>query len=456
MRGNWTKKTSRTAANENRGAAKAKRGTVTSASAIGTKVKPQITTAHRMCATSHGARRAFVFEDARSIGPTEGCIPGPLRARRSYPAVRVAGAQLRRSLNCRVSPAGNSVRPRHPGSTKPRVAPFALAPLVVASGAARAQGQFTVICSVPAPLCEAVAASFLKDTGIKVALSLRSSGEAMAQVAAEKANPKTDVWYTGTGDPHLQAAELGLTEEYRSPMLPQLHDWAVRQAEQSKYRTVGVYSGALGIAFNTELLAKKKLPEPRCWADLANPIYRDEVQMANPNASGTAYATLATFVQIFGEDKAFELMKGMHRNTNNYPRAGAGSGRAAARGETAIAVTFLHDGVTEIANGFPIKLVVPCEGTGYEVGSMSIVKGARNLDNAKKFYDWALTPAAQALGAQTKNFQTPSNKSTPIPPQAPRLGDLKLIDYDFAKYGSAAERKRILEKWDKEVYAIPR
>jgi iron(III) transport system substrate-binding protein len=36
------------------------------------------------------------------------------------------------------------------------------------------------------------------------------------------------------------------------------------------------------------------------------------------------------------------------------------------------------------------------------------------------------------------------------------MTDLKLIPYDFAKYGGAAERKRILEKWDKEVYALPR
>jgi iron(III) transport system substrate-binding protein len=321
---------------------------------------------------------------------------------------------------------------------------------------AGAQGQVNVVCSVPIPWCEAVAAAFLKDTGIKVGFTQKSAGEAMAQILAEKANPKLDVWYTGSGDPHLQAAEMGLTEEYKSPMLPQLYDWAVKQAEQSKYKTVGLYTGALGIAWNTELLAKKKLPEPKCWADLANPIYRDEIQMANPNASGTAYATIASFVQIFGEDKAFELLKGMHRNTNNYPRSGAGSIRAAARGETTIAVTFLHDAVTETANGFPIKFVAPCEGTGYEVGSMSIIKGAKNLENARRFYDWALTPAAQKLAFETKNYQTPSNKATPIPPGAPNMGEIKLINYDFAKYGSAAERKRLLEKWDKDVYALPR
>lgn len=321
---------------------------------------------------------------------------------------------------------------------------------------AAAEGEVNVICSVPIPWCEAAMAAFQKESGVKTSFVSKSAGEAMAQLAAEKANPKLDVWYTGTGDPHLQAAEMGLTTEYRSPNMSQLQDWAVKQAEQSKFRTVGVYSGALGIGYNTELLAKKKLPVPKCWADLANPIYKDEIQMANPNASGTAYATLATIIQIFGEDKGFEILKAMHRNINNYPRSGIGSIRAAARGETTIAVTFLHDGVTDIVGGFPIKLVVPCEGTGYEVGSMSIVKGARNLDNAKKFYDWALTPAAQKIGADTRNFQTPSNKATPIPPEAPKLADIKLIDYDFAKYGSATERKRILAKWDREVYAIPR
>ena len=89
-----------------------------------------------------------------------------------------------------------------------------------------AQGQVNVICSVPMPWCEALAAQFTKETGIKVGLTQKGSGESMAQVAAEKANPKYDVWYAGTGDPHLQAAELGLTEEYKSPMLAELYDWA--------------------------------------------------------------------------------------------------------------------------------------------------------------------------------------------------------------------------------------
>ena len=112
--------------------------------------------------------------------------------------------------------------------------------------------------------------------------------------------------------------------------------------------------------------------------------------------------------------------------------------------------------MVDIASGFPVKLVAPCEGTGFQVGSMSIVKGAKNLDNAKRFYDWALTPAGQKLVADTKNFQTMSNRATPVPAGGIRMSDIKLINYDFGKFGAATERKRLLEKWDREVYALPR
>ena len=205
---------------------------------------------------------------------------------------------------------------------------------------------------------------------------------------------------------------------------------------------------------NTELLAKKKIAAPACWRDLVKPEFAGEVQMANPNASGTAYTAIATIVQLFGEEEAFKYLKALHRNINNYPRSGVGPIKAVARGETLASVSFIHDVVTEAQAGFPVKGAAPCEGTGYEIGSMSIVRGARNLENAKKFYDWALTPKAQALAAQSKQFQLQSNVNTPVSPLSPKTADIKLISYDFAKYGASAERKRLLERWDREVGSL--
>jgi iron(III) transport system substrate-binding protein len=328
--------------------------------------------------------------------------------------------------------------------------------LTLGAAPARAQGELTLYCSVQEEWCRPMAQAFERATGIKVSMTRKSSGETFAQIKAEAANPRGDVWWGGTGDPHLQAAEENLTLEYRSPQLANLQPWAVKQAEQSKFRTVGIYAGALGYSFNTQQLARRNLPEPKCWADLAKPEYKDEVQVADPNSSGTAYTKVATLVQLMGEDKAFDFLKAMHKNVNQYTKSGAAPARAAATGESLIGITFLHDAVAQAVGGAPVKVVAPCEGTGYEIGSMSIIKGAKNVDNAKKFFDFALTPEAQAIGAQAKAYQVPSNKNAPTPPEAPKLSDIKLIDYDFAKYGSSAERTRLLAKWDAEVRNAPK
>lgn len=318
-----------------------------------------------------------------------------------------------------------------------------------------AKEKMTLYCSANDDWCQVMVNSFEEASGVDVSMTRKSSGETFAQLKAEAANPKGDVWWGGTGDPHLQAAEEGLTEAYVSEMRDQLNDWAISQATAAGDKTIGVYSGALGYGYNTELLAANNLPEPACWKDLLKPEYKGHVQMANPNSSGTAYTTLATIVQLFGEDEGFEFMKGLHKNINQYTKSGSAPIKAAARGESTIGIVFMHDAVKQAVAGFPIKVVAPCEGTGYEIGSMSLVKGSRNPENAQKFYDWALSSEAQALALQVNSFQVPSNKSTEISPSAPNLDSIKLIDYDFSKYGSSDERKRLLKKWDDEVSVLP-
>jgi iron(III) transport system substrate-binding protein len=316
--------------------------------------------------------------------------------------------------------------------------------------------SLTLYCSPQEEWCQVMVKAFEKETGIKVAMTRKSSGETYAQIKAEASNPKGDVWWGGTGDPHLQAAEEGLTEAYASPLLAELQDWAVSQHKASQGRTVGIYAGALGYGYNSELLAKKGIAAPACWADLIKPELKGEVQIANPNSSGTAYTALATFVQMMGEDAGFEYLKKLHANVNQYTKSGSAPIKAASRGETLVGIVFQHDAVTEKVSGFPIVVVSPCEGTGYEIGSMSIIKGARNLENAKKFYDFALRADVQGLAVEAKAYQVPSNRNAKAPPQSPDFASIKLIDYDFAEFGSSATRNRLLQRWETEVNSLPR
>ncbi|MEY4679740.1 MAG: ABC transporter substrate-binding protein [Alphaproteobacteria bacterium] len=322
---------------------------------------------------------------------------------------------------------------------------------LAAAGDASAQGRLNLYCSVQEDWCQLMQTEFEKATGVRVAMTRKSSGETYAQIKAEKDNPRGDIWWGGTGDPHLQAAEENLTAAYESPRMKEMQDWSVQQWKTGKQRTVGIYAGALGFGFNTELLAKKNLPEPKCWADLVKPEYKGEVQVANPHSSGTSYTMVASLVQILGENGAFDYLRKLNTNVNQYTKSGAAPIVAAGRGETLIGIVFMHDAITQAVRNFPIKTVAPCEGTGYEIGSMSIIAGARNMDSARKFYDWALSAEAQALGAKAQSYQVPSNRNAPTPPQAPRLSDVKLINYDFQKFGSSDERKRLLTRFDAEI-----
>lgn len=320
--------------------------------------------------------------------------------------------------------------------------------------AAAAQAQeLNLICSADVVICELLVEEFEKAHDIDVNMVRLSSGEAYAKIRAEGRNPQTDLWWGGTGDPHLQAASDGLTAEYQSPMLAELQDWAVRQAELSGYKTVGVYSGALGWGYNTEILATKGITPPKCWADLLDPALAGEIQIADPNSSGTAYTTLATLVQLMGEDEAFDFLKKMDANVSQYTKSGSAPVKAAARGETGLGIVFMHDAVAQAEEGFPVAVVAPCEGTGYEIGSMSLVEGAVNEAEAKVFYDWVLGADVQSLMPEAGSFQIPSNANATPPEAAPDLDQIKLIDYDFAQYGDSARRSGLLARWDAEVGA---
>ena len=317
------------------------------------------------------------------------------------------------------------------------------------SGAVHA--DLNILCSTDADWCESKAREFSVLTGIKVNLARKATGEVFAQLKAEAANPKADVWYGGTHDPHLQAANEGLLQPYVSANMKDQYLWSADLLEKSGNQVAGIYRITLGFGYNRDVLAKKKLAAPACWSDLVKPEFKGDIETSNPATSGTGYTILATLVQMMGEDKAFDYLRALNKNVNRYTASGTAQRQSVSRGESMIGVTFLDEFIPELYLNAPIEIVLPCEGTGYSVGAMSIVKGARNLEDAKRFYDWALTADAQTIRDQTKVIAIPSNRMAYAPERVKALERAKLINYDFAKYGSSAERKRLIEKWDREV-----
>lgn len=317
-------------------------------------------------------------------------------------------------------------------------------------------GTVNAICSTDLSWCELAAREFTRSTGIKVLQSHKATGEAGAQLRAEAANPKTDLWWGGTGDPFLQAAEMGLLEPYRPAYINDLHSWSVRQYAMTQNMVGGFYTSAIGFGWNTELLKKKGLPEPRCWSDMIKPEYKGDIEISHPASSGTAYTILAGLVQMMGEEEAFDYMKKLHKNISNYTRSGQAQAPNVAKGEVAVGISFIFGFEGWRHNKFPIKTAAPCEGTSYEVGGIAMVKGQRNKEAAKRYYDWLMSPQGQAIGGRANSLQVPANKTFKADPRIPPIDKVRLIKYDFEKYGKAAERKRLLERWRKDVESLPR
>jgi iron(III) transport system substrate-binding protein len=162
-------------------------------------------------------------------------------------------------------------------------------------------------------------------------------------------------------------------------------------------------------------------------------------------------------VQLMGEDKGFAYLKALHRNVNQYTKSGIAPVKSTASGENGVGIAFLHDMVTMRVQGAPIQTVAPCEGTGYEIGAVSLIKGRKNTEAARRFVDWTLSAEAQkVVGVDQNIYSIPSNKAAPVHAQAPNIASIKLINYDSAKYGSSAERNRLLKKWGDEVKALPK
>ena len=69
---------------------------------------------------------------------------------------------------------------------------------------AAAHAQLNMYCSSPnTAWCQGMAVGFEKASGTKVSVVQKATGEMLAQIKAERANPKGDIWWAGAADNYL-------------------------------------------------------------------------------------------------------------------------------------------------------------------------------------------------------------------------------------------------------------
>ena len=297
--------------------------------------------------------------------------------------------------------------------------------------AAQAEGELTVYGSCEEPYLAAAAKNFEKEFGIKVSYLRLSTGEVQAKITEEKGNPSADVWFGGTNDPYNESAKLGLLMAYEAKNAKNLASPMYRDADGYWY---GIYKGILGFMVNTEELKRLNLEAPKGWDDLLKPEYKDKIWLSNPNTAGTAKLVINTMVQMLGHDQAMEYFVKLDKNIEQYTKSGSGPSKNVGTGECVIGIGFLHDGITQILKGYNnIGLIIPEEGTSYEVGATAIFDGCAHEAAAKLWIEYALSPECVELADDAESFQflVLKNAHQPAAVEPFGLDPENVINYDF-------------------------
>ncbi len=287
--------------------------------------------------------------------------------------------------------------------------------------------------------------AFSEATGIETQMVFLSSGPALSRIEAEINRPQADVWFGAPSENHILAKERDLTQPYVSANA----DGLIDQFKDAEGYWHAIYTNPLAVGVRTDILTERGAPVPASWEDLKNEAYRGLIQMPSPQSSGTAYAVILTLRELMGEDAAFQYMKALHPNIQTYTQSGTAPSGALGVGETPIALQFSPGFLKLVDEGFPVQVVFPSEGVGYEVAAMSILKGAQNLDEAKALVDWITSAEGQQQLATQKTYFLPIRADVTAGEGIPSLDQIKLVSYDPA-YASE-NRQRLVDRWVEEV-----
>lgn len=251
----------------------------------------------------------------------------------------------------------------------------------------------------------AVIPAFEEATGITVIIQSMGTGEVIARLDAEKDNPQADINW-GAVNYSYYTANPELYEEYVSP-----NDKNLPEAYQNTTGCVTFtkLSGSAALLVNLDVFAELGLnPDDfDSYEDLLWPELKGKIAMGDPTASSSAWAELTNMLLVMGDkaydEKAWEFVESfIGQLDGNIISSSSQIYKATSAGEYAVGVSYEDPCISLLENGATnVKVVYPTEGSVWLPGGCAIVKGAPNMENAKKFIDFIISYEGQVGLADT-------------------------------------------------------
>ncbi len=256
------------------------------------------------------------------------------------------------------------------------------------------EGSLTVYTAFEDDQIDKYIASFKElYPNIDVDVIRESTGTLVAKVIAEKDNPVADVIWGTSASVLLQLEPYGIIKGYRPEgtdlLDPKFYD---SKDEEPLWTGCDVYETAFLV--NTQVCEEAGVPVPQSFADLIDPCYKGMIVMPDPTSSGTGMLTVNGILQIMGEEKGWEYMEALNKNIANYTTSGSKPAKMAAAGECGIGISFGYRCATLLAEGYPVEVVFPTEGCGWDVEANCLIAKDTINPAAYTFLDWAISDVA--------------------------------------------------------------
>lgn len=279
---------------------------------------------------------------------------------------------------------------------------------------------------------------------IEVEIIMDSHGVIASKLLAEKDNPQADVIWGLSAMNMIDLKEKGALKEYKPKNYNKVGNRFKDLEGDASW--VGMSVPETAIVVNYKELEKRNLDIPTSYEDLIKPEYKGLVTMPNPASSGTGYLTVSGFIQMMGEEEAYEYMDSLHKNIANYTHSGSKPAKLAGSGEYPIGITLGYRAVKQMETGEPIKVVFPEEGSGWDLEANALVNKENIKEESKIFLDWATSD--QAMDRYSKDVAVTSIKTkNPVPKGYSKdpLGQLiKEVDLNIA----SKNRSEVLKTWE--------
>lgn len=254
--------------------------------------------------------------------------------------------------------------------------------------------NLVVYCPHPLEFIDPIVAEFEDETGIQVDVVAAGTGELLKRIESEKDNPLGDVMWGGSLGT-LQP-KIDYFEEYTSANEGDILD-DCKNTDGKITRFSNIPSVLM---INTNLIGDIKIEG---YEDLLNPELKGKIAHADPSKSSSSFEHLVNMLYAMGDgdpEKGWDYADKLAENLDGKLLSGSSAVyKGVADGEYTVGLTFEEGGAKYVKDGSPVKIVYMKEGVISKPDGVAIIKGAKNIENAKKFIDFLTSKETQTMVA---------------------------------------------------------